>query len=298
MKNEKAITAEDKKKKKKKIILFGLGTAVAGIGGYFGWQWWKNRKANTKDEKQNDDSSFKIPSPPQQSSFLPSFTSPRNDDFPLKKGSKGAKVKTLQQSLISKYGKSILPKYGADGDFGSETVNALKKLNLPEEIDDSSFNVLTKGNAINASEVAKTLYKNAVNKNLAQVLFTLRGMKSKEDYSAASEEFKKYPLRGVRQTLVNGLLSSFTDEKQKQQIRLEFTRMGLKYDGSKWSLSGIDGSAIITKEKTVVWKNSREGIKVPANMVLGTEITERDGYTAFENNGQNFLVETKTIKHL
>ncbi|MBI4929889.1 MAG: hypothetical protein HY841_03940 [Bacteroidetes bacterium] len=297
MKNEKTISSEDKKKKKKRIILFGLGTAVAGIGGYFGWQWWKTRRAK-KEEEQEDDSSFKIPSPPQQSSFLPSNTTPRNDDFPLKKGSKGAKVKTLQQSLIAKYGKRILPKYGADGDFGSETVNALKKLNLPEEIDDSTFNVLTKGNAINASEVAKTLYKNAVNKNLAQVLFTLRGMKSREDYSAASEEFKKYPLRGVRQTLVNGLLDSFSDDKQKQQIRLEFSRMGLKYDGSKWSLSGIEGPAIITNQKTVVWKSPREGIKVPAGMILGTEITERDGYTAFENNGENFLVETKTIKHL
>jgi hypothetical protein len=31
------------------------------------------------------------------------------------------------QSLIAKYGKSILPKYGADGDFGTEAANALKK---------------------------------------------------------------------------------------------------------------------------------------------------------------------------
>ena len=43
----------------------------------------------------------------------------------LKKGSEGEDVKQLQNNLI-KLGYS-LPKYGADGDFGSETVTALKK---------------------------------------------------------------------------------------------------------------------------------------------------------------------------
>ena len=42
----------------------------------------------------------------------------------LKKGSKGAQVKTLQNLLISHGYK--LPKYGADGDYGDETVKAVK----------------------------------------------------------------------------------------------------------------------------------------------------------------------------
>ena len=45
--------------------------------------------------------------------------------FPLKKGSKGNAVKSLQQLLL-KIDSKILPKYGADGDFGSETEAALK----------------------------------------------------------------------------------------------------------------------------------------------------------------------------
>lgn len=44
----------------------------------------------------------------------------------LKKGSSGSAVKTLQNKLISK-GFS-LPKYGADGDYGDETVSAVKAL--------------------------------------------------------------------------------------------------------------------------------------------------------------------------
>lgn len=44
----------------------------------------------------------------------------------LKKGSQGAAVKSLQQALISKGFK--LPKFGADGHYGNETVTAVKEL--------------------------------------------------------------------------------------------------------------------------------------------------------------------------
>jgi hypothetical protein len=49
-----------------------------------------------------------------------SGTSTRNDNFPLKKGSKGNNVRRLQNALL-KLNPSALPKYGADGDFGNET---------------------------------------------------------------------------------------------------------------------------------------------------------------------------------
>ncbi len=46
--------------------------------------------------------------------------------FPLKAGSNGQIVEKLQKALMSAYGASTLPKYGADGDWGSETTNAMK----------------------------------------------------------------------------------------------------------------------------------------------------------------------------
>lgn len=49
----------------------------------------------------------------------------RNDTFPLKKGSYGNNVRRLQTAL-KKINPSALPKYGVDGDFGSETEAALK----------------------------------------------------------------------------------------------------------------------------------------------------------------------------
>ena len=45
--------------------------------------------------------------------------------MPLSKGSEGDRVKAMQQLLL-KWNARCLPKYGADGDFGSETQAALK----------------------------------------------------------------------------------------------------------------------------------------------------------------------------
>jgi len=52
---------------------------------------------------------------------------------PLKKGSKGKYVKELQKALITRY-KGKLPKYGADGDWGDETEQALIYLKMPTTI--------------------------------------------------------------------------------------------------------------------------------------------------------------------
>jgi hypothetical protein len=97
---------------------------------------------------------------------------------------------------------------------------------------------------------------------------------------------------------VNGLLSTFTTDAQKQKIKFEFLRMGLQFDGSKWSLSGIDGLPIVTILPTTVWVNAAESVKVPARMVLGNEVSKRLDYTLFENKGKYFLVQSKYVKYL
>jgi hypothetical protein len=61
----------------------------------------------------------------------------RNDNFPLKKGSFGEKVKELQRALL-KYDAKALPKYGVDGDFGTETENALFKIKGVKTINSQS----------------------------------------------------------------------------------------------------------------------------------------------------------------
>jgi len=77
-------------------------------------------------------------------------TSAPKGSFPLKKGSSGALVKQLQQALLAQGGK--LPKYGADGKFGSETEAALKSLYKSTSVTDQTmFDYITKLSGKNPS---------------------------------------------------------------------------------------------------------------------------------------------------
>lgn len=304
----------NKKQQKKKIIIASVAVGAAGILGYFGWQYLKKKKeaknGNDLDEvlkttstsESNDVAIYNPPKTNSVSTPTPTYSIPKpaadKSAFPLKKGSKGNNVRLLQEALIDKYGKSILPKYGADGDFGSETLNALKKAGLPATINESTFNVLTQSVKVDTSSLGKDLYNAAVAKNYNKVLSLLKQMQTTEDYTTANEEFKQNRINGVRQTIVNGLLNIFITAAQKEAIKFEFLRMGLQFDGSKWSLSGFDGRPVVTSEATTVWVNATDGVKVPARMVLGNEVTKRLDYTLFENNGKYFLVNTKSVQYL
>ncbi|NOT90516.1 peptidoglycan-binding domain-containing protein [Ferruginibacter sp.] len=154
----------NKKQQKKKIVLTTLAVGAAGILGYFGWQYYKKKK--NEDKEDIPDASFKkktaqpdLPAYIDTPTYKPVYkpvskpkTKPQpvynypgadtpvsKDGFPLKRGSKGEKVKALQEVLIAKHGKQILPRYGADGDFGPEMSAALKKLKMPTAIDESTL---------------------------------------------------------------------------------------------------------------------------------------------------------------
>lgn len=301
-----------KKQKKKKILVTTLAVGATGILGYFGWQYLQKKKQAKKDDidtliknidkpivLSNSTTSVKPKAATTiNTSYKPRVTSV-NDDFPLKKGSQGELVRKLQAALIAKYGKQALPKYGADGDFGSETSNALTKLGLPTTISQSTFNVIVQAvPTACTSAVGKDLYNAAISKDLNRTLALLKNLKTVDDYSTANEQFKQNRINGVHQTIVNGLLNTFTVDSQKQKIKFEFLRMGLQFDGSKWSLSGIDGLPIVTTIATIVWVNAAESVKVPARMVLGNEVNKRLDYTLFENKGKYFLVQTKNVKYL
>lgn len=314
-----------KKKAKSKIILTSLAVGAVGILGYLAWQFYNKRKASrrssstsadymtilpgttsaaiypnaTNTSSGNSSASIPLPKPATQTTTTNKTTNTLSS-FPLKKGSRNELVKSLQLALIAKYGAGILPKYGADGDFGSETVAALTKAGLPTTIDETNYYVIVQGSSgvTDKNALAGKFLTAAVNGNFSTVLSLLKQLKTKEDYRQVSETFVQYRLRGVRQTLVNGLLNTFTNESQKQQIRYEFIRMGLKYDGKQWSLDGFDGRPIVTTEPTNVWISATENVGVQASVVLGAEVTRKLDYTLFENNGRYFLVATKSIRYL
>jgi len=291
------------KKTKKKIILGGLGTAAAGILGYFGWQWWQGRKEKKQQQAEETASSggnsaylpdsTSSDTSSHKSNYLPAPRQSGNNDFPLRKGSKGGHVKALQQALIAKYGATILPHYGADGDFGNEVAAALKKKGLPSEIDESTYNVIV-GSATDYKQLADTLYNAVENTDLPSALSALRQMKTTDDYSAVNKIFETHTIGFVSKTLVNGLLDAFSDDSQKQQIRLEFTRMGLKYDGSKWSLSGIDRESIITTRATEISEKNGKTIQVPPNIVLGFIVSSENGWTYFFPNNAQIMMRVKS----
>lgn len=60
-----------------------------------------------------------------------------SESYPVKRGSKGEMVRKIQQ-LILAINPKALPKYGADGDFGSETEQALQVILKKKSIDDAS----------------------------------------------------------------------------------------------------------------------------------------------------------------
>lgn len=335
------IPAGRKKAGSSNIIMTMLSLGAVGLIGYFGWQYVKRKRGKTaavsndpffKPQQDNatlpgTDSIFKPPLSPIKTAppsvpteiNIPNINIPVNtggrgsntatklpsDSFPLKKGSKGEQVRLFQQGLIAKYGASILPRYGADGDFGSEVAAALKKLKLPTTVSESLYNVLTQESAsaapggLDVAGLAKNIFTATQKKDISGVLSSLKKINSVSEYQQVNTSFQLYRLNGgVRKTLVNGILTNFTDENQKAQIRYEFVRMGLRYDGSKWSLSGVDGKTISTKEPATIWINATKSITVPAKMVLGVEVSRRLDYTLFENNNKYFLVQSRSVTYM
>lgn len=64
--------------------------------------------------------------------------------FPLKKGDKGYAVRLLQYALLRTFGPSLLPKYGADGQFGTELATALKAKGYPQTVQKDTYKTITR----------------------------------------------------------------------------------------------------------------------------------------------------------
>ena len=126
---------------------------------------------------------------------------------------------------------------------------------------------------------------------------SLKQLRNTDDYAKISSQFKLNRVHGVHQTLVNGLLSSFPSEDQRQQIRMEFLRMGLKYDGNKWALNGIEKKLLITTVPTWVYISKNQRVQVPPQVVLGAESKVESGIIYFENNNKQFAVAANTVRY-
>lgn len=93
-----------------------IAGVLAAAGVYFIYKYFKPEKKKDKPQDNTQTTTTTTPTP-----------TPSKDAFPLQRGSKGKVVKDLQ-TLLLKIDSKSLPKYGADGDFGSETEKAVEKL--------------------------------------------------------------------------------------------------------------------------------------------------------------------------
>lgn len=125
--------------KKGKLIFGLLLGATAIVGGYM---LYKRYKAN-KDAKGGGSGTTEPTTSPNTTTQTGgvSNTGVVNDGFPLKNGSRGSLVKNLQKALMILFPNS-LPRFGADGIFGSETESALRSNGQPIVVDKTAYDRL------------------------------------------------------------------------------------------------------------------------------------------------------------
>lgn len=294
--------------KKKKYILIGLGVVAIGTGAYIMFmRSKKNSTAKTAFTESFASASLPELPAPQSSS---SSSRPRNrNKFPLKRGSSGSLVTQLQQALISKYGKSILPRYGADGGFGSETVKALQSKGLPTEISSEAFEKITSGSSSSSStgkkkpsssKLALYIYKAILGNDFIKSMAGLRLIKSVSQYIQVNGHFKEKRIGMVRRTLVTAMLQTFTTSTQKKFINQELHRIGLKFNGSQWSLSGFESSnQLVTIKSTKIWDSSGSGMMIPKGTIVGVYQEANQGVTTVETiDGKTLFINTNAISYI
>lgn len=269
-------------------------------------------RAQTQTTDFNDDIEPDQPKPTPSTPRAPRPSYSGGSTFPLKRKSKGRLVRRLQEALIQKYGSSILPDFGADGDWGTETQNALISKGLPTVLDrfkydalisklttqststkpkpdkkpssTSTQNVLTPDRAKKiASFLRWTIYK----KNLEKTEGLLAILKKSADYELVNTYFKtrKMPLNdGKKRTIVGAVYQHFKDGKL-WKLEGHFRRMGLVQKNGVWQLSGFPEvlyDQIKALKNTTVWNEKGRSIKIPKDTILGELISVKDGVVLFK----------------
>jgi hypothetical protein len=302
---------------KRRIIWISLGTLALGTVAALGIKKLRNKKKKTSDENENAQGDLVATQVPVQSpaATVPPAAIPAagvNTAFPLAPGARGETVRKLQQAVIRKYGATALPKYGTDGMFGSELTAALRKAgyNVPLKEEDYSKIVQETPSSklvpFHPDTIALGLYTAITQKDYALSVTLLKSIGTAANYAKVAAIFKRYFVNGVRQTLVNAMLSVFNTSEQKENTRQIFLGMGLKYNAGtdKWSLSGLEAGRqeeVITTQPCVLYLNGthrRVAMKVPAGVAIGTKTAVEKGYVFFRlfDGEKNFHVSENTVR--
>jgi hypothetical protein len=175
-------------------IIFGVPIL---IGGFFLYKYIKKPKKGEDAPNNYDKSDDGKIETTKNSSGNTSTKSVSTKYFPLKKGSKGGKVKELQDAILM-YDSTLLPKFGADSDFGSETLSALNKILGKSTVDSQEDidSIIKKANDLKKNQQTQQATETA-NKNrisLAQKLIDLKKSDKDKDFYPLFDKvyLKKY----------------------------------------------------------------------------------------------------------
>jgi peptidoglycan hydrolase-like protein with peptidoglycan-binding domain len=294
-----------------RIFIYALAIAALGGGGYLLYDHFRKRKL-TKDNSSGivdtvhsgngatTDNVYTSDTTTTASKKKSTTRTIANDDFPLKKGSRGSRVIQVQNALIKK-GAAIK----ADGIFGTATQSALKAQGYSITVDETAFTKLTGSTPalqviFNPAELAKKLLSATNRKSVPDVQYILQQIKTVNEYTAVNEQYKKLLL--ISKTIVTHLLDyAFEDdEAARELIKVEFLRIGLRVnEAGVWSLQGIQlYKDLITIRPTVVidaWENR---LPVKGNTILGDELKVENGMTWFRSVDRTILkVPTQDVKY-
>lgn len=295
--------------------LFWLGGILAAAGAVGGAVWlWNRDNTSTDHDAELEElmanagagsAGGPTPSPlPSPSGSGGGVPVPTGTGFPLRKGmTNNALVGQLQQALIQMYGAAILPDWGADKDFGSETERALISKGYPTVIDLNTFQQIISGQggaagSFDAADTARRLRLAVVGRKPMDAVLALRSINSAQQYVAANTIFKAQ--RFVHKSIVSVLIGAWTDQATKEQFRAEFRRIGLLLVGGIWQLpqlAGLDSTPdIMTTRVAVLWDGAELTVTVPAQTILGKFIRAQNGYTTIKApTGQLFQVLSNAI---
>lgn len=286
-----------------RVFIYALGIGALGGTIYFAREYYLSLK-HKRDSEQDLAPDTKTASSNIFNVF--NTTGSQGDSFPLKRGSKGPRVKQLQQALANIIGLAEMNRNGGiDGIFGKGTENALLLANYPKTVSEDLFKQIVDNIptiVFNPQDLAQRLYSHANLKNLSGVLEVLRQIKSVSEYSSVNEAYKKLSL--ISKTIVTHLLDTafVEDSNAKEKIKGEFLRMGLKYSSAtgKWSLAGLGAIRdIVTITDTYVVDRNQNKIKVKKNTILGDEQQIENGMTLFRAIDNSLaLVPTAHVKYV
>lgn len=305
--------------KTKKYLLWGLGAVAVATGGFFLFKHLQEKKEEIATEDLKDainDADSELPESHGSASSVRNPTKPTiYNQFPLKYGSKGTLVRDIQTALNKRYKAGI----DVDGVWKDETQAALIKFKLPTSFDNQAYAKLIAGSPksetkktakykpkfVPSSSIAKRLHQSIEKDNIFDAIAALKQIKDKSKYNSVNEEFKKeknwtFSDGYVSRTVVNALLDQFGSSEYKKKINNELYRIGLKFDGSKWSLSGLIAGTnqLITIQPAQVWDAKGNRMSVPRSTILGTFIQARNGITEFETlDGRILYANTIQLKY-